>query len=504
MLEGIYSSKDRINLYIMEKQNFLLKFASKNVKVQSLTFSKGVILWALLAFAYLIFVMNWGFASAGLNGKVGLQKDVGYLGYLGHFFPNASDAPSSVVNQAVNWGITIGRAIGSILVGWLIAKVSHKYAVIISLVFMLFGIAAPYSPSYAGFIILRTILAIGGTMQIVLLQPVVARYMNQRQKALFSKLSPFFYPIGTIITLLPFVKGDNLLFQEQGQWQIVFLVISLLTLIPLIGYIILGAKFDLYPDAVAARQTAEPLSLFKFFKQKDTWVWTLLYGSWLIAVVFPFAFSKPLFHRFIGNTADFTSQINVFIIVFLAGMFVGPFTVGLISQYQLKRRAFIAGVIGFGVLMYILATITFIYGVKTEGPGKYGGYSALFLILGLVMGTCLWGIQGVLLNLPHEYKGANPRKIGYQFGLIWGLGYAFFTIANIITGLVSTPPGVDFKEIGASASLNFASGAYALIIIFSLLAVGAIFLLKEPNPSYASLSKILLSRKFSEITKISK
>lgn len=503
MLEGIYSSKDRINLYIMEKQNFLLKFASKNVKVQSLTFSKGVILWALLAFAYLIFVMNWGFASAGLAGKAG------GAGYLGHFFPNASDAPSfvlqkdSVENQAVNWGITIGRAIGSILVGWLIVKVSHKYAVIISLVFMLFGIAAPYSPSYAGFIILRTIMAIGGTMQIVLLQPVAARYMNQRQKTLFSKLSPFFYPIGTIITLLPFVKGDNSLFQEQ--WQTIFLVISLLTLIPLIGYIILGAKFDLYPDAIAARQTAEPLSLFKFFKQKDTWVWALLYGSWLIAVVFPFTLSKPLFHRFIGDaTNSYNPQINVFLIVFLAGMFVGPFTVGLISQYQLKRRAFIAGVIGFGVLMYILATITFIKGVATEGPGKYGGYSALFLILGLVMGTCLWGIQGVLLNLPHEYKGANPRKVGYQFGLIWGLGYAFFTIANIITGLVSTPPGVDIKKIDVSVSSNYAAVAYALVIIFSLLAVGAIFLLKEPNPSYPSLAKILVQRKFSEIVKISK
>ncbi|AHH45242.1 hexose phosphate transporter [Mesomycoplasma bovoculi] len=487
----------------MEKQNFLLKFASKNVKVQSLTFSKGVILWALLAFAYLIFVMNWGFASAGLNGKAGLQVN-GYLGYLGHFFPDASDAPSSVVNRAVDWGITIGRAIGSILVGWLIVKVSHKYAVIISLVFMLFGIAAPYSPSYAGFIILRTILAIGGTMQIVLLQPVVARYMNQRQKALFSKLSPFFYPIGTIITLLPFVVGEKIKVEIQGQWQTIFLVISLLTLIPLIGYIILGAKFDLYPDAIAARQTAEPLSLFKFFKQKDTWVWALLYGSWLIAVVFPFALSKPLFHRFIGDTTNsYEEQINVFIIVFLAGMFVGPFTVGLISQYQLKRRAFIAGVIGFGVLMYILATITFIKGVATEVPGQYGGYSALFLILGLVMGTCLWGIQGVLLNLPHEYKGANPRKIGYQFGLIWGLGYAFWTIANIITGLVSTPPGVDIKT-DASASSNFATGAYVLVIIFSLLAVGAIFLLKEPNPSYPSLAKILVQRKFSEIVKISK
>lgn len=500
MLEGIYSSKDRINLYIMEKQNFLLKFASKNVKVQSLTFSKGVILWALLAFAYLIFVMNWGFASAGLNGKAG------GAGLLGHFFPNASDAPSSVVNQAVNWGITIGRAIGSILVGWLIVKVSHKYAVIISLVFMLFGIAAPYSPSYAGFIILRTILAIGGTMQIVLLQPVVARYMNQRQKALFSKLSPFFYPIGTIITLLPFVAGDKLqVVSIQQQWQTVFLVISLLTLIPLIGYIILGAKFDLYPDAIAARQTAEPLSLSKFLKQKDTWVWSLLYGSWLIAVVFPFIFSKSLFHRFIGDaTNSFTTQINVFLIVFLAGMFVGPFTVGLISQYQLKRRAFIAGVIGFGVLMYILATITFIYGVRTEGPGKYGGYSALFLILGLVMGTCLWGIQGVLLNLPHEYKGANPRKVGYQFGLIWGLGYAFFTIANIITGLVSEPDKVFKIQTDASASQIFAVEAYVLVIIFSLLAVGAIFLLKEPNPSYPSLAKILVQRKFSEIVKISK
>ncbi|OWY73924.1 hypothetical protein B5M19_01920, partial [Mesomycoplasma hyopneumoniae] len=96
------------------KKNFILNFATKNVKEKKLSFGVGITLWALIVFAYMIFVMNWGFASAGLNGKAGIS------GYLGHFFPNANEAPGTVVNQAVNWGITIGRGIGSVLVGWLI------------------------------------------------------------------------------------------------------------------------------------------------------------------------------------------------------------------------------------------------------------------------------------------------------------------------------------------------------------------------------------------------
>ncbi|WP_341488452.1 hexose phosphate transporter [Mesomycoplasma ovipneumoniae] len=478
--------------------NFILKFASKNIKEKKLTFSTGLILWALIVFAYMIFVINWGFASAGLNGKAGVS------GYLGHFFPDASAAPGTVVNQAVNWGITIGRGIGSILVGWFIVKISHKYTVVLSLILMLFGIAAPYSPTYAGFIILRTIFAIGGTMQIVLIQPVVSNYLNPRQKAVISQFSPFFYPIGTIITLIPFILNDVIQASVRSHWQTIFLVIGLLTLIPLIGYIILGAKFDLYPSALANQAKQEKLTLTSFFKQKDTWYWTIVYGSWLIAVVFPFTFSKPIFARLIGDSANtFNQKISVFLIVFLSGMFVGPFTVGLFSKYKLQRRKYITTVISLGVLFYVLATVVFVTKVGKDplsAETYKDGWTWLFLILGLFMGICLWGIQGVILNLPHEYPGANPKRVGFQFGLIWGLGYAAFTVATIITSLINTPPGVDLKTAVSAENVDgYALGAYIVIIGFSLASAIGLAFIKEPHPNYKKLLKI---RKLSDIERI--
>ncbi|MDW2834400.1 hexose phosphate transporter [Mesomycoplasma ovipneumoniae] len=478
--------------------NFILKFAQKNIKEKKLTFSAGLILWALIVFAYMIFVINWGFASAGLNGKAGES------GYLGHFFPDASAAPGTVVNQAVNWGITIGRGIGSILVGWFIVKISHKYTVVLSLIFMLFGIAAPYSPTYAGFIILRTIFAIGGTMQIVLIQPVVSNYLNSRQKAVISQFSPFFYPIGTIITLIPFIMSGEIQSSVRSHWQTIFLVIGLLTLIPLIGYIILGTKFDLYPSALANQTKQEKLTLLSFFKQKDTWYWAIVYGSWLIAVVFPFTFSKPIFARLVGDAAGntFNQKISVFLIVFLSGMFVGPFTIGLLSKYQLQRRKYITTVISLGVLFYVLATVVFVTKVGKDplsAKTYKDGWTWLFLIFGLLMGICLWGIQGVMLNLPHEYPGANPKRVGFQFGLIWGLGYTAFTLATIITSLVNTPPGVDVKAANTGNVDGYALGAYILIIIFSLASAIGLALLKEPHPSYKKLLRI---RKLSDIKRI--
>ncbi|WP_434336836.1 hexose phosphate transporter [Mesomycoplasma conjunctivae] len=475
----------------MQKSNFILNFATKHTKEKKLTFTSGLILLVLLLFAYLLFVINWGFPSAGLAGKAGGQ------GINGYYFPTSDAAPPTIVNQAVNWGITIGRAIGSILVGWLIVKVSHKYAVIISLVLMLFGIIAPYSPSYAGFIILRTIFAIGGTMQIVFIQPIISNYMNSRQKAVVSQFAPFVYPIGTIITLIPFVASDSKVISGiQSHWQTILLVISLLTLIPLIGYMILGTKFDLYPSAIErekANPNKEQLSIMRFLKQKDTWYWTILYGSWLMAVVLPFALSKGLFHRLVPelviSPGIFDQKINSFLIIFLCGMFVGPFIVGLVSKYQIKRRGFIASVISLGVTFYVLGAITFVYGASHEGPNTYGGYSILFLIFGLLMGTCLWGIQGVILNLPHEYKGSNPKKVGYQFGLIWGLGYTAFTIGNIVVSLINTPPGIDIKA-DVNLSYNWAAAALATLVIFSLAASVGITLLKEPNPDYISFFKL--------------
>lgn len=458
----------------------------EKIKEKPLTFSVGIILWFLLVFSYLLFVVDWGLAF-GLNGAAG---ENGY-GTLGYYFPKGG--VDDITKQGTNFGITIGRAIGSVAVGWAIAKFTHKYAVILALGFMLFGIAAPYSPTYAGFVIMRALLAIGGTTMIVLVQPIVSAYFNNRQKAVISQFTPWFYPIGTIITLAPFAVDTSVSKAVSAHWQEIYLGFGLVTLIPLLGYILLGSRFDIYPSTIRKEKEAqltnpdqEKLSILRFIKQKDTWIWTLLYGCWLIAVVFPSSFSKSLFAGMSNNIyaldteikGQFNPIINVFLIIFLCGMFAGPFTVGLWSKYKLKRKHFIALILGLGVLFYVLATIVFLYMVVPSNLNpeqtqlaKVGLENGtwLFYILGFLMGVMLWGIQGVILNLPHEYKGSNPKKVGYQFGLIWGLGYAFFSIATVIVA------GINSKS---------SEGAYAVFIIFAALSVLGILISKEPNSSY--------------------
>lgn len=107
-----------------------------------------------------------------------------------------------------------------------------------------------------------------------------------------------------------------------------------------------------------------------------------------------------------------------------------------------------------------------------------------------------------MLNLPHEYPGSNPYRIGFQFGLIWGLGYTVFTLATIITSQINSPgSNFDPKTLDPNKVDGYALGAYISIIIFSLVSSIGLALLKEPNPDYKKLLKI---RSFSEIERIKK
>ncbi len=457
--------------------NLMNLLKPQNVKEKPMTIKHGMVLWFLLVFAYFLFVVNWTMASQ-LNGVPGSH------GILGYFFPAGKKAPSAITNQAVNWVITIGRGIGSILIGWLIVKVTHKYAVIISLALMLLSLPGIYIPDYWGFTVFRTFLGIGGTTLIVLIQPVISAYFPPRVKSSISQFSPWFYPLGLIVVLAPFVGQADILKQASNQWQYIFLGINLATLIPLIGFIIFGSRFDIYPSYLEKQRELDKQhgekkpSLLTFLKQKDTWYWTILYTSWLIAVVIPYTSRNWIFETF-GVDKDaakalatsYTPIISIFFILFHAGMFIGSFTVGLWSRFRLKRKWFISAILALGVTFYILSLIVFRYMVYPANGllPSTGNNTWLFYILGFLMGWMLWGIQGVMLNLPHEYKDSNPRQVGYKFGLIWGLGYFGFTILLIIMSLVQPASPVV---------------AISLIVIFSAISVGAIWLFKEPNPDY--------------------
>ncbi|WP_425411724.1 hexose phosphate transporter [Mycoplasma simbae] len=442
----------------------------------------------------MLFVTNWGFsvglAGGGVHNGV---KDAGVLGY----FNIEKNASFDLVNSAVNWGITIGRGIGSVAVALLLVKFAHKNTTIIALALTLLGIPAQFMPAnaygYVLFLILRTLMAIGGTMLIILTQPIAANFFTKKEKSIASQFGIWFYPLGTILSIVPFVFVGNVE-SVRANWQIIFTVLAVLNVIPLLIMVFFGSKFDVKTKE-EKQQNKGPSGwsiLRSYLKKKSTWAWVLLYGGWLCAVVFPTIYSVPFFADIAEIGRDvYQKQIRIWSLLFLAAVFVGPISIGLWSRFNLKRKWYIATVISLGIFFYILSMVTFITGVAK------GSVVALvfFYIFGFLTGMSLWGIQGVMLNTPHEYKDNDPKKIGWMFSLIWGLGYLFFTLVTIIISLISLVG----KAGGVGTHHTYAAIGFSLIVIFSALALVGVLMLKEPSADAKTfpkwMSKLFKSKK---------
>ncbi|MBU4689600.1 hexose phosphate transporter [Mycoplasma zalophidermidis] len=443
----------------------------------------GIFLWAVISFAYLLFVINWGF-SIGLNGS-GIKDGVTHAGVLGHF-KIVSDTSFALNNSATNWAITFGRGIGSVMVALLLVRFAHKKTTIIALILTLFGILAQFMPAapygYVLYLLLRTLMAIGGTMMIILTQPIVANFFTKKQKSIASQFGIWFYPLGTIISIVPFVfisKLDTI----QNNWQVIFTVLAALNIIPLLIFIFMGSKFDVTNKTQQSKTKEENAGkiLLGYLKQKQTYVWVMLFGGWLAAVVFPTSLSINFFADLAGvKRSLFTKEIRIWYILFLAAVFIGPISVGLWSRYNLKRRWFVATIIGGGILFYVLSTIIFIFGIAKQPNGSAVRITSFifFYVFGFLAGLCLWGIQGVILNLPHEYKDTNPKTVGWMFSLIWGFGYMFFTLCLIIISCVPLVGGAT----NSGNNFTYALIGTCLIVLMSLIAVIGALLIKEPSP----------------------
>ncbi|QVK05982.1 hexose phosphate transporter [Mycoplasma mycoides] len=457
----------------------------------------GSILWAFIGFGYLLFIANWAFAI-GLAGG-GIKDGVTSPGFLG-YFKIVNDQSFQLTNTAANWAITFGRGIGSVAVAFLLVKFAHKRATLIACVMTLFGLPAIFMPGekygYVLFLILRTVMAIGGTMLTILFQPVAANFFTKKAKPVYSQIAIAFFPLGSIVSLVPFViAGSSEAVQNiQNNWKLVFGIMSLLYLIPLLAVLFLGTNFDVKKDSNEPKVNGFKI-LKGYLKTKSTYAWLLVFGGWLVVAVFPTSLSLLLFPWISGLESNtLANEIRIWQILFLFAGTVGPVIVGLWSRFNLKRRWYIVALTGMGILLFILSIIVYKFGLATNYSqqskslsGNYKGWLALFYILGFLSGFCTWGIEAVILNLPHEYKDADPKTIGWMFSLIWGFGYMFFTFSLII---VSSIPLLGIEKKASVAIIQV-----VLIVLLALLSFVGILMLKEPRddaktfPSFKSKQK---------------
>jgi len=91
-------------------------------------------------------------------------------------------------------------------------------------------------------------------------------------------------------------------------------------------------------------------------------------------------------------------------------------------------------------------------------------------------GTCLWGIQGVILNFPHEIKTNSPQRVSIVISFAWGIGYLIYTISNII--LAST-----FDLINSNVGLVTAAWVqFGLFTLFTFVGPIVVLILPKTQP----------------------
>lgn len=421
-------------------------FSRKNL-AKTVNFKRGLIMWTTLLLGYFLFVTAW-FSAGNTAGN-------GTNGWSLYFF--GGPVPSAI-SQATNYGITFARGIGSFLIGWAIVKFTHKWASMIALLLnsmailsVVIGYLAGGQAGYWLFIFFRLFLAVGGTTLIVLLQPVVAKSVsNPKVRSLLQSISPFGFNLGFIIMSSIFVAPSVAkVLREGDNWFYFSLVFALLTLIPLVIYIISGVNFDTKPaqQTNADGTTQKPATMMSVLKERNTWAWIAVYSFWLVTAVMPLLgtnhtanfglikkdaivqgiASDNVVAGLVGTLFE-TSRGSLrllWAILFVAGSFVGNFTIGRFSKTDHRRKPFYVGITVIALGFWIFSIIS----IGTIGYIPY-------LISAFLFGVCVWGIQGPMLNNPYDFKNVSPQKVGIFFGMIWGVGYMVFTLVNIILAFV--------------------------------------------------------------------
>lgn len=439
--------------------SFTKKWLLKN-KNQELSYKKLAMMWFLIFLGYFVFVVQW-YSIGNFSGGWGQA-----------FFPNGQ---SPLVQSVPNWMITFGRAIGSILAGYWIAKFGHKYAVIFVLSLMViafpFVIVAQnqgwnhlsvagdasltsdgnYQIAVAGFslfVIFRIFLAVGGTTLISYTNSIISK-MPTDKKVKHMTLNQFAFNGGALVANIFFViPGVLAIVKKDVVWTSIVSSFIVLTMIILIFYFLFAC--EVVPRQTKNFNEKKSYTLLDSFKDKEGWMLYLIYIVWLVSVVFV---NSSTMRNFIEQspsnilalvndnithknelTSIPTSMSNSksyywvwpsYICAFVLGFIVSIFTITKFSKTIFKRKWFILTMFIFGY-MFLLASIL---------CGYFGGYAnpsalAFFLIFSFMSGIFLWGVQPVIFTIPQQQQKSNPQYMGVIAGVIWGVGYFGYTVID--------------------------------------------------------------------------
>lgn len=472
--------------------------------------TKLVTMWGLILIGYFLFVVQW-YSISNFAG--------GYNANIGTVTGNAA------LSSMPNWTITLMRGIGSILAGWLLAKVGHKYAVITVLSLMVLSFPflivvglkwIPDTPegynstAFGLFLFFRLFLAIGGTTLITYTNSVIAK-MPAEKKPTFMTINQFGFNGGAFFANIFFCFGLSSVINGSTEiWLTILIIFVVLIAVILALYSFVGTEVvPAQKKSNATKFESNDITFGKVFKQSYTWKMSTIFIVWLVSVVFINSATmrtvieqspanlQTLIEWNIANGKNATALANTtlgtattvvigsgynwvwptFICMFVAGFFVGLLFISPFSKTIYKRKLFIN-------LMFVLG---FVFAAASIMVGYFGGYGnpvalAFYFIFIFISGMFLWAVQPVLLTLYQQAPQSSPKYAGIIAGLIWGIGYVGYTIVELSLSLIQSYTGSPnlFAEsvsagIASDADINAVVSSYAASISGGNIAVIVIF-----------------------------
>ena len=437
-----------------------------------------VLLWGLIFLGYFLFVVQW-YSISNFTGSINADPSLS-TGWGAAFYDGST--PNALISGATNWVITLGRAFGSIMAGWLIAKVGHKYAVttvlglmVLSFPFLIVSQNAEWNSlslvggaqanqdniavtGFSLFVVFRIFLAIGGTTLITYTNSVIAR-MDASERPKYLVANQFGFNGGAFFANIFFVIPGvaAAVTGNTAVWTGILAGFICLTFILLILYVMYGIEVVPRENKKVLAQAESQVTFGKVFKQSDTWKLACIFAVWLISVVFinsstmrtfieqsPANFRALVVDNVMFGTADkiATSMAGshsyfwvwpAFTCAFVAGYLIGVFWLATFGKTIFNRKSYTYTLFALGYVFMMISLLS----------GYFGGYDnaialAAMLIFITLSGSCLWSIQAVLLTIPQQMEGSNPKYMGIIAGLIWGIGYFGYTIGEASLGTITS------------------------------------------------------------------
>lgn len=458
-------------------------------------YKKLVLMWGLILLGYFLFIVQW-YSIGNFSG--GYSKIIGSIS-------------NPALNAMPNWTITLMRGIGSVLAGWLMVKIGHKYSVITvlglmvaSFPFIIFATVGPigdpvsdgsggsyYPVNFGMFLFWRLPLAVGGTTLITYTNSVIAK-MPVAERPKYLRINQFGFNGGALFANIFFCFGISKVINNGDAW--IYILSAFVVLIAIILILFFVFAREVVPAQKRSLNMssnsitdANEVTFGKVIKESYTWKMSTIFIVWLVAVVFinsgsmrnvieqsPANFKALVEWNYInkeslnvageykwmttmaGSTLSTPTSVVVgsgyeWVWPTFICMFVGGFFVGVfvIAPFNktIYKRKF------FINLMFILGYVFALASLLTGYFGGYGNKAALafFFILIFISGFFLWSVQPVLLTLYQQCPQASPKYAGIIAGLIWGIGYVGYTVVELLlsVGLSYWEPFAFSKNVGA-------------------------------------------------------